>query len=464
MESWYCRIAASSFLVFNLVLAVVPSHPMAAAETRASDDAVFVKSEETVADDLYAFSPKVTIDGTIQGDLIAVGREIVINGTVEGDVLAFGEQVHVNGAVHGDVMGAGRAVVIAGSVDDARIAGYVLKVGPKAKLGGSILAAGFSLETEKGSAVSGDALYAGFQALLGGQIGKDIQGGLVNCRMTGKVGGDIELDVGGEESSSAPPSFGLAPPVPLPAVPGGLTIAETAEVIGKLNYASKQPARIAEGARLTGGVEHHQPDEKATSGQSANRQPPDPVLAAILTNLRHGLCVALVGIAAVVCFPRWTSDWADNIRTRPGASFLGGLAGVAAFAGLVFLVVVVVILAALLALALTLHELVPMIIVGGIVSYAAMVVFMSLTFQFLGEAVVGLAVGRLAMRAENLSVRVGALVLGVVAVTLILSIPLAGPWLWYVVFLLGLGGYCLWLVGYIPTDQVFNCGPHPGKS
>ena len=122
------------------VLAVLLSPALTrGAETRGGDRFV-LKADETVNDDLYVFGQQITIDGTVEGDLVA-----------------FGQQITVNGAVKGDIIAAGQSVVLDGAAEGARIAGQVLKLGPKAKLEGDLLAAGFSLECEQGSSVGGDA-------------------------------------------------------------------------------------------------------------------------------------------------------------------------------------------------------------------------------------------------------------------------------------------------------------------
>jgi len=415
-----------------------------AAEIRSGEGAVVVKADETIADDLYVFGRQVTIDGTIEGDLIVIGEQITINGTVKGDIAA-----------------AGQTVVISGSAEDARIAGQVLKLTPKAKLDGDLIAAGFSLETEQGSTITGDAMFAGAQALLAGQIDKDLKAGLANCRLAGTIGGDVDLDVGGEPGSAPIPNFGPAPPVAPPSVSGGLTVADTAVVTGKLNYLASHEATIDPAAKLAGGVEHRKPAPPQVNGQPA--VPQNPVVAAALDRTRHGVCVLFVGLLALVCCPRWTTGWADNIRTRPVASFLGGLAGLTAFVGLLILLIVAIVLVAVLAGLATLAELVPLVVVGGLIGYAAMIVGMWLIAQFLGEAMAGLAIGRFALKSDSLATRVAALVLGVVVIALVLSIPYAGPWIGCVVFLFGLGGFCLWLVGSKPVDQSAQLPAQPIK-
>ena len=50
-----------------------------------------------------------------------------------------------------------------------------------------------------------------------------------------------------------------------------------------------------------------------------------------------------------------------------------------------------------------------------------------------------------------LGVRLVAFLLGLVLVTVLLSIPKAGLFMLFLVFLFGLGGYTLWLVGFEPA-------------
>ena len=402
------------------------AHRLGAAEVR-SGEAVVIKADETIADDLYVFGRQITIDGTIEGDLIAFGEKITINGTVKGDIAA-----------------AGQAVVLEGTSEDARIAGQVLKLGPKAKVEGDVLAAGMSLETEPESSIAGDAFFAGAQALLAGQIDKDLKAALANCRLAGTVGGDVDFQVDGAPGSDPLPNFGPPPPVALASVPGGLTVADTAVITGKLNYLSPHEATIDEGAKI-GGINHTLPAPPAAAGPAA--PPQNPLVTAGLSRLRHVAGVLIIGLVALLCFPRWSTEWADNIRTRPAASFFGGLAGVTAFIGLLILVILAIVLVAVLAGLASMSELMALVIVGGIVGYGAMIVLVWLFAAFLAEALTGLAIGRLKLADSSLATRIIAMIVGVVLLALVLSIPYAGALVASVVFLLGLGGFCLWLVG-----------------
>ena len=53
------------------------------------------------------------------------------------------------------------------------------------------------------------------------------------------------------------------------------------------------------------------------------------------------------------------------------------------------------------------------------------------------------------------------MLVGVLVVTLLLSIPIAGWWIGFVVFLFGLGGFCLWLMGTTPATEFPSPAPAP---
>jgi hypothetical protein len=166
--------------------------------------------------------------------------------------------------------------------------------------------------------------------------------------------------------------------------------------------------------------------------------------------------VALVGLAVLLLFPRWSTAWADTIRTRPGASFVGGLLGLGAFIAFLVVTVVVIAVAAIFLAGVRLTELVPMVVVGGMVGYAAVIVGFWILAAFLAEALAGLAVGRLALRDDAVGVRLGALVLGLLLVGVVLSVPYLGGLIGFVIFIFGIGSICLWLIGQTPAAQSFG--------
>lgn len=430
-----------------LLLAMFASGwPVLAAEFRTNKD-VKVGAEETIKDDLYACGETITIDGILEGDLIAFAKDIIINGEVRGDVIAAAQTIEATGTLG----------------DDVRVAGQALKLGPKAKIGGDVIAAGMSLETEKGSTIAGDFIYAGYQALLAGQVDKDLLAALANMQVMGKIGGDAEVFFDGDANPPPIDSMTGGQPIriKMPQVPGGLTFDSTAEVAGKLKYTSKQDAKIDEAAKLTGGVSHEVP--KVEPADPNAPAPPPEALTLVYSRLRHFLCAALIGLVVFLVMPKSSLAWADNIRTRPLASFGSGILGFLGFFVVLFGIIFATVIIAIGVGVSTLTELVPTVVIGGILGFFVLVFIFSIFSAFLAEAVVGLAIGRMFLKQDNFGARLGAFLVGLVVVALLLSIPVAGVYLAFLVFLFGLGGYTLWLAGFEPVSDLVPAQSSPSQ-
>src|SRR5438552_14013109 len=111
-------------VVFALLLAPAVAPVALAADFRSADDFV-VKADETIDDDLYVCARSIRIDGTVDGDLIGWAQEITINGTIKGSLIVGGQTIVLNGEAY-----------------NARLAAQVIKLGPKARLDGDLLAGG----------------------------------------------------------------------------------------------------------------------------------------------------------------------------------------------------------------------------------------------------------------------------------------------------------------------------------
>jgi len=194
--------------------------PARAADTRGGDQIV-IGRDEVIDDDLYVAANTVTIDGTIKGDLVAFASQITINGEVMGDVLAAGQGVVINGAVS----------------DDVRAVGQAIMLGPTARVAGDLAIGGMSLENQAGSVVEGDLLVGAYQALLAGQIGQNIWGGMSRMELRGSVGGNVDIAVSGDDTVSGI-RFSPAAQTTIPKVQPNLTVADSARIGGKLIYQS----------------------------------------------------------------------------------------------------------------------------------------------------------------------------------------------------------------------------------
>src|SRR5204862_4530636 len=131
--------------------------------------------------------------------------------------------------------------------------------------------------------------------------GDEVRGSMANCRLEGSVGGDVHLQVNGHKNAPNM-NFGPPPPVAMPSVPGGLTIADSAMIEGYLTYQGKQEAAIDPQATVNGETTFSQEKPAAKHGRAAAAAAPS-VLAKALGRVKHLVCVALVGLAVLLLFP-----------------------------------------------------------------------------------------------------------------------------------------------------------------
>lgn len=383
---------------------------------------VTVAAGEVVPDDLYAAGETVHILGTVQGDLVAAGREVIVEGTVEGDLLAAAQLVSVTGSVG----------------DDARIAGQVLHLGPNARIGDDLVAAGYSFEAERGSFLGGTATVFGYQALFAGGVEEEVRGALAALEFEGSVGGDVNVEVGNAQET-APPTF-WPTPIPIPSVPPGLTVAEGARLNGDLDYESPDPARVAPGAVVAGELVHRQVAAEGAEKPTFAEQSLDA--------LRRFVGLLLVGALLLGIAPGWTAGLAERARDKPLAALGWGLVFLAGSLAAVLVVALGTgLLATVLGLA-TLTGLVVSVIGAGLLTEAALVVGVVVVCVFLTPVVVGLAGGRLALarwkKAPARGRSFAALALGVFVLVLLGLVPVLGTVVRILVLLLGLGALALW--------------------
>lgn len=400
------------------LLAVVPAR---AADTRSGQDVVIAASE-VINDNLYVSANTVTIDGTVKGDLTAIAQRITINGTVEGDVLSASQSAVVNGTVGGDMRSVGEAIML----------------GPGARVGGDLAVGAASLENQAGSTVGGDLLIGAYQALLAGDIGRDVKGGLNRLAIRGGVGRNVDVAVASEEGAANAMIYRSSGVIATPAVPPNLTIADTARIGGRLTYRAYMPATIDPGAQVRGGVAPTitQPAQPATS-------PIEPVLAA----LRRFASLLIIGLLLVWFAPAWTRRMADLVEARPLLSLGWGVVSVAALLLAMLVVVIVTVLLAIVFGFLTLGGLVAFIISIGLLINAALAIG-ALAYMVYGAVIViSYLAGRWILgkvRTTDTEQFSASLLLGLIIYVALTAVPVLGGIVSMFVVLFGLGALWEW--------------------
>jgi predicted acyltransferase (DUF342 family) len=176
------------------------------------------REHETVArklgEDLFMAGGDLRVTEGIAGDAILAGGRIATSGAVHGDEVAAGGEVNLGANVEGGLYAAGGRVRLDGKVArNARIAGGKVEVGPEADVQGGLTAGGGQVEVD-------------------GRVGKYLQIGAGSTRIDGHIGGDVEV------------------------ASGELQVGPAAVIDGVLTYYGPQPATVATGAQIKGGMHY----------------------------------------------------------------------------------------------------------------------------------------------------------------------------------------------------------------
>ncbi len=294
------RLFLIAGLLFSLLFSLIPT-PAWSGEI-AGPKSITIGAKEVINDDLYLAADEITIDGIVKGDAVVAASPITLNGTVEGDLIAAGRRITLNGSVN----------------DDVRIAGQVLVVGETARIKDDLMAAGYSLEHQKGSTIGGNLSYFGGQGLFAGTVQQDLRGATAATQIAGKVNGNVDMIVGSHKLAHPP----LIPDTTtIPQIPSGLTLTETAQIDGELTYRSEAAAKIDPGATIAGRITRE--DRPATTNQSPN------VAYGIFWQLQRLLALGLVGWLLLRLTPGWTQTLSANVQSRPLPSLGWGMVTVA---------------------------------------------------------------------------------------------------------------------------------------
>ena len=404
-------------------------------------DNVTIGADEVINDDLYVGADTFVLDGTVKGDLIVGGRNITINGTVEGDLWAAGQVVIVNGVV----------------LDDARIAGAGLQLGDGAQVGGDLLAAGASLETQAGSSVGGDLLVGAGQALLAGDVDRNVLAGSGALELRGGFGGDVKAYVNQTEDTAGGPSPNIYMqqniPLTLPSVAPGLTVAEGANIAGDLEYSSTYNLTFP-GGSVGGDVTRVEPEVP----EGKVYVPPTPLQRTgkwALDSLRTVLTLVLFGLLLSWLTPMFLKATSEKIQSQTWPSLGWGAISWAAFFFALLLIVIVMIAGSIIFGVLTLGGISGTIIWLGILALFTLTVAFILASAYLTKIVVGTALGKWIFSKTSPALaehKFWPMVLGVILIAGVVALfrfPLVplGFFGWlinFAVVLFGLGSLWLW--------------------
>jgi cytoskeletal protein CcmA (bactofilin family) len=405
--------------------------PVQAFEFKGGEN-ITVQSGEVIDDDLYVGANEFVLDGTVKGDLIVFGSIITIgqSGVVEGDLIAMGQSVVINGSVN----------------DDARIAGAALTLGEEAVIGDDLVGAGYSLETKDGSSVDGSLLFYGGQAVLSGDVVGDVTVNAMGLELNGKVGGNIEAELGGQEDMPPFTPFAFVPNMPaMPTISGGLTIGPDAQIGGDLSYTAPEDADIPAGT-VTGAIGREEPLEP-----EVEEEPPpstaERTSSWLLGFMRKLVSLLLVGLLMVWLVPGFVKRGASILHEKPLPSLGWGIVSLFAVFFILLMVLVVTLALAMFFGIITLGGLARTIVFIGFVLMACTYLVFYIATAYVTKILVSFLVGRLLLgrlKPDWAEGRVWPLVIGVLLFVILTAIPYLGWLIKLLVILMGLGA--LWLL------------------
>ncbi|HET6845651.1 MAG TPA: polymer-forming cytoskeletal protein, partial [Anaerolineales bacterium] len=423
-------------LAVLLISAVPPAH----AFDGRGGEVVTIGAGEIVNDDLYVGATTFVLDGTVNGDVIAAGESMTINGTVNGNLITAGQTVVVNGRISGDVLAAGSA----------------LQFGRAAYVGGDVVGAGYSLELQNGAMIGRDAVLAAGQILLAADVGRNVKAGASALELAGNVGGNVQAAVG--EASAVrrapPPTMFMAQvKIAVPVVPQGLSIDQSARILGNLEYTQNSDLSFPAGVVAGKITRLEQPE----GSDHATRVPSTAERAGkwALESLRSLVTLLLIGMLLLWLVPNVMRGLASQLAGQPWPSLGWGVVAYAGFLFLLLVVVFVMILGAVLFGVLTLGGLSAAIIWTGLMLLFALIVAFVLATAFAAKIVFGMTLGQWLLRKTESPLaehRYWPMLIGVaitVVVIAALTFPLIpgflGGLLNFVIILFGLGTMWVWL-------------------
>ena len=161
----------------------------------------------------------------------------------------------------------------------------------------------------------------------------------------------------------------------------------------------------------------------------------------VIDAVRHFLVVVLVGASLIWFAPRSYAAMKSTLQQRPLPAAGWGFVAILGFVVFLLAAFIAMILLGIVFGLLGFSDLVAIEILGGIVAILGASLAFAVVAGYVADALVGVALASLVMRGENPSRwrELAVLALGAAVVVVLSALPVVGPWVKFVVILLGLG-------------------------
>ncbi|HDD62020.1 MAG TPA: polymer-forming cytoskeletal protein [Chloroflexi bacterium] len=395
------------------------------------DEDGIIEEGEIIDDDLFIGADTVEINGTVNGDVFAGGNIVIVNGTINGSLATGAQTILVNGKVSGSIY--------AGSM--------TITLGPETEIGRNMFYGGFNLSAEEGSVIHRDLLVGAYQALLSGDIGRDVHASVGALEINGSVGNNVRAEVG-SSSDGQPPQIYPSPPGIDTLVPSGIRISDEAEIGGSLYYKSSEDQSRTIAITPPGGIEFDYDPQVAPNTDS-----PDPeevrsrlVGAWLIKQVRVFITLMLLGGLIVWQLPGLLNKVGGKVEKEVMPSLGWGLVSIMVVYLGAFLVGGLILAGAIFFGVVTLGELSKVILTVGFSSLALIMAGFGLLVSYGSKLVVSYLVGKLLFKwlAPNYADQpIWPMLVGIFLYTFLRAIPFIGLVIGVTATLIGIGA--MWL-------------------
>lgn len=371
----------------------------------------------------------IAADRVVEGTLFTLCQNLQIAGRVEGNLIGIALRASISGEISQNVYLAGLELDVTGIIQrDLHYVGLTMNVlGPQAQpIRGQVVFAALSSQLSVDVHLPGQATGIGYQFIVNGTIGGEVSYWGSAFVLNSRINGDVYANVGNPESDASDLETLLLPlDIELKAAVPGMTIDRNGRIDGDLSYVGPVEGTIL--GTVTGEV-HYQ----STTPAIIQTVPDEGALNHFLDRfLRECAVLFTVGLLGLALASGPFQAPLNAVRWRPFSSFVIGML----FFILSFpLALMLLLLTAIIILILALLQLEGVLLVAAsllaLIDFGVIGVFY-FTAIFVARAVIALGAGRLILRSllrqeSPDRMRVISLATGVVALSILSSLPVIG--------------------------------------
>lgn len=367
-----------------VALLLILSFTTASAIAIMQDTVCNVERGETIQGNLYALCRDLIIDGTVEGNVFAIAVHSELNGSVGSNIYMLSGDLLIDGELGGDLHFAGGLVHVmaASQLDDTQIVSLTL-----------------STQIDSGVTVPNYISSVGYQLIVNGDVGKDIDFWGSALQIGGAVDGSVTATVGNADdvgTASQIETVLLLFPFEASLVDPGLVINDGAQIAGDLSYSAFQ--EVDTNGVVEGDVTYTSLSNPNSLDDFTSEETRISAFTVYLQNfLREFITLALLGYLGLLILPEGTRAPLTHLAKSPlSGAGVGLLTFIVSFPFFLLVLILSIILTILLAylpvngIGLTAGIIFGMFNVGG----ASLFYFVAI---YLSRTIVALAIGRIVL-------------------------------------------------------------------